>query len=74
MPFESGVQEESRGENSNAKQREVTPEDRVTLKEALCEVPNDMGVEGLSLDKRLSHGFSMQLIEDIISKCDTIFM
>ena len=32
-----------------------------------------MGVEGLSLDKSLSHGFSMQLIEDITSKCDTIF-
>ena len=67
------VQEESSGENSNAKQREVTPEDRVTLKEALCEVRSDMGVEGLSLDKSLSHGFSMQLIEDITSKCDTIF-
>ena len=73
LPFESGMQEESRGENSNAKQREVTPEDRVTLKEALCEVRSDMGVEGLSLDKSLSHGFSMQLIEDITSKCDTIF-
>ena len=73
LPFESGMQEESRGDNSNAKKREVTPEDRVTLKEALCEVRSDMGVEGLSLDKSFNHGFSMQLIEDITSKCDTIF-
>ena len=39
--------EESIGENSNAKQREVIPEDWATLKEALCEVRSDMGVEGL---------------------------
>ena len=73
LPFESGMQEESTSENSDVMRREVTPEDRVILKDALCEVRNDMGVEGLSLDKSSSHGFSMQLIEDITSKCDTIF-
>ena len=73
LPFESCMEEESISENSNAMQREVTPEDRVTLKEALCEVRNDMGVEGLSLNKSSRHGFSMQLMEDITRKCDTIF-
>ena len=32
-----------------------------------------MGVEGLSLDKSSGHGFSMELIEDITSNCETIF-
>ena len=73
LPFESAMQEESSRENSTVMQREVTPEDRITLKEALCEVRNDMGVEGLSLDKSSSHGFSMELIEDITSNCETIF-
>ena len=73
MPFESAMQEESSRENSTVMQREVTPEDRIKLKEALCEVRNDMGVEGLSLDKSSSHGFSMELIEDITSNCETIF-
>ena len=73
LPFESAVQEESGSENSHVMQREVTPEDRITLQEALCEVRNNMGVEGLSLDKSSSHGFSMQLIEDIMSNCETIF-
>ena len=73
LPFESGMQEESTSENNDLMRREVTPEDRVILKDALCEVRNDMGVEGLSLNKSSSHGFSMQLIEDITSKCDTIF-
>ena len=71
MPFESAKQEES--ENSDVMQREVTPEDRITLKEALYEVRSDVGVEGLSLDKSSSHGVSMQLIEDITSNCETIF-
>jgi len=67
------MQEESNGENSNVMQREVTPEDQIILKEALCEVCNDMRVEGLSLDYSSSHGFSMQLIEDIKGNCKTIF-
>ena len=73
LPFKSAMQEESTSGNSNVMQREVTPEDRVTLKEALCEVRNDMGAEGLSLDNSSSHGFSMQLIEDITNNCETIF-
>lgn len=68
LPFESAVEEESSSENSHVMQREVTPEDQITLQEALCEVRNDMGVEGLSLDKSSSH-----LIEDITSNCETIF-
>ena len=60
-------------EYSNVNQREVTTEERATLKEALCEVLNDMKMEGLSLDESSSHGFSMQLIEDITNNCETIF-
>lgn len=67
------MQKEGSGENSNVMQREVTPEDQIILKEALCEVCNDMRVEGLSLDNSSSHGFSMQLIEDIKGHCKTIF-
>lgn len=67
------MEEESSSENSHVMQKEVTAEDWTTLQEALYEVCNDMGVEGLSLDKSSSHGFSMDLIEDITSNCETIF-
>ena len=59
LPFETDMQDESTRENSDVMRREVTPEDRVILKEVLYEVRNDMGVEGLSLDKISSHGFSI---------------
>jgi len=63
------MQEASSSENSNVMQREVTPDDQITLNKA-C---NDMRVEGLSLGKSSSHGFSMQLIDDIKNNCETIF-
>lgn len=74
LPFEETMQEDSfSDEYGNVNQREVTTEERATLKEALCEVLNDMKMEGLSLDESSSHGFSMQLIEDITNNCETIF-
>ena len=74
LPFEETMQEDSfSDEYSNVNQREVTTKELATLKETLCEVLNDMKMGGLSLDESLSHGFSMQLIEDITNNCETIF-
>lgn len=74
LPFEETMQEDSLSdEYSNVNQREVTTKEQATLKETLCEVLNDMKMGGLSLDESLSHGFSMQLIEDITNNCETIF-
>ena len=42
-----------------------TPGERETLKEALYEVLYDLRAEGPALDDSSSHGFSIQLIEDI---------
>ena len=60
-------------EYSDVNQREVITKERATVKETLCEVLNDMKMGGLSLDESSSHGFSMQLIEDITNNCETIF-
>ena len=66
------MQDDSSDKCSNENQREVITKERATLK-ALCEVLNDIRVEGLSLDESSSHGFSMQLIEDITNNCKAIF-
>ena len=55
------------------KQREVTKDDRNTLKEALHEVLANIKHEGLSLDQSSSHGSSTELIEDIAKHCQQIF-
>ena len=54
-------------------QRKVTPQERNTLREALHEVLHDMRSEGIAMDESCSHGFSIQLIEDVTRNCETIF-
>lgn len=71
LPFEALVVEDNAFTFEN--RREVTQEDRETLKEALCEVLQDMKDQGLAMDESSSHGFSMQLIEDVCKKCETVF-
>lgn len=53
--------------------RPVTDKDKCDLKEALHEVSKSMhkGIHGL--EDRSSHGFSEQLIDDIVERCSTIF-
>ena len=67
MPFEHAIQ---RNDNNavvtDVKEREVTEDDRKTLKEALHEVLADMRHRELSLDESSSHGFSKELIADIV--------
>ena len=55
------------------KQRDVTGDDCNTLKEGLYEVLADIQSEGLSLDQSSSHGFSTELIEDIVKNRQNIF-
>ena len=60
-------------DSSNVKVRKVTPQERETLKEALYEVLYDLRAEGPALDDSYSHGFSIQLIEDVTRNCESIF-
>ena len=73
LPFEdiNGAVEDS--DSNDVKLRKVTPQERETLKEALYEVLYDLRAEGPALDDSSSHGFSIQLIEDVTSNCESIF-
>lgn len=73
LPFEdiNGAVEDS--DSNDVKLRKVTPQERETLKEALYEVLYDLRAEGPALDDSSSHGFSIQLIEDVTRNCESIF-
>ena len=75
LPFEATIQgnDDSASDLTFVKQRDVTRDDCNTLKEALYEVLADIQSEGLSLDQSSSHGFSTELIEDIVKNCQNIF-
>ena len=74
LPFEATTQrDDESATGTNATKRNVTEDDRDTLKEALHEVLADMSHEGLSLNQSSSHGFSKELIEDIVKNCQQIF-
>lgn len=70
LPFEHVIQSnENNAAVTDVRGREVTEDDRKTLEEALYEVLADMRHRELSLDESSSHGFSKELIEDIVKKC-----
>ena len=74
LPFEHVIQSnENNAAVTDVREREVTEGDRKTLEEALYEVLDDMRHRGLSLDESSSHGFSKELIEDIVKNCQHIF-
>ena len=57
----------------NKTTREVTMRDRQDLHDALKEVCASMKMQGLCIDYSSSHGFSEQLMIDVVSKCSDIF-
>ena len=73
LPFEVGEQAVENPFETNGHIRQVTCQDRNVLKEALYEVLNAMSSEAPALDGSSSHGFSTQLIDDIIRNCESIF-
>ena len=60
-------------ESSTTRTRDVSNMDRQDLREALQEVAMHLNKQGLSIDHTSSHGFSEELISDIVSKCSSIF-
>ena len=73
LPFEVGEQAVENPSETNGHIRQVTCQDRNVLKEALYEVLNAMSSEAPALDGSSSHGFSTQLIDDIIRNYESIF-
>lgn len=71
LAFEKIYEEETHP--ANVIYRAVTPEDRLDLKNALVEVMNDIQAVSMSLDDTARHGFSLQLVEDIVARCNRIF-
>ncbi|XP_015760050.1 PREDICTED: Bloom syndrome protein homolog [Acropora digitifera] len=68
LPFEG---ETSLPEEAvNRTTREVTPRDRRDLDSALKEVVTSIKMQGLSTDNTSSHGFSEQMISDVVTKRD----
>ena len=53
----------------NRRTRKVTSQDCRDLDNALKEVVTSIEMQGLSIDNTSIHGFSGQLISDVVSKC-----
>ena len=60
-------------ETTGGQTRNVTARDRQDLKCALREVFHEMKIHNLAIDESASHGFSRQLIDDVVIKCESIF-
>ena len=71
LPFEAEASLPD--EAVNRRTREVTSRNRRDLDSALKEVVTSIEMQGLSIDNTSSHGFSEQLISDVVSKCSDIF-
>ena len=71
LPFEGDAS--TIPETTGGQTRNVTARDRQDLKCALREVFHEMTIHNLAIDESASHGFSRQLIDDIVTKCDSIF-
>lgn len=71
LPFERDTLMVS--EKPEGHTRSVTEKDRQDLKSALEEVFEEMKFQSLAIDEYASHGFSMQLIVDVVKNCDGIF-
>lgn len=71
LPFE--VEGKLAEEGVTKRTREVTMHDRQDLHDALKEVCDSMKMQGLCIDYSSSHGFSEQLMRDVVSKCSDIF-
>ena len=71
VPFKEA--KESAVEDTKAKCRQVSCQDRKALKEALIEVLDEMRSKELVLDESSCHGCSRHLIKDVVRDCEKIF-
>lgn len=71
LPFEAEAKLPE--EAVNKRTRAVSTCDLQDLHDALKELVTSMEMQGLSIDNTSSHGFSEQLISDVVSKCNDIF-
>jgi len=73
LPFESNTNPSDITERSEFHNREVTEKDRQDLRSALEEVVQSLKFQSLAIDESASHGFSKQLVDDVVKNCDGIF-
>lgn len=73
LPFEVSQKAAENFSETNGQRRQVTCQERNVLKEALYEVLIWMSSEASALDESSSHSFSIQLIDDVIRNCESIF-
>ena len=71
LPFE--VEAKLADEVFNKRTREVTTHDHQDVHDVLKEVCASMKMQGLCIDYSSSHGFSEQLMIDVVRKCSNIF-
>ena len=71
LPFESDTSKVL--EKPEGHTRNVTAKDQQDLRSALEEVFEEMNLQSLAIDESASHGFSTQLIDDVVKNSDGIF-
>lgn len=72
LPFEEEMGQTLSGGQTMA--RTVTDEDKCELYEALLELrESQRAASGMLFDKDVSHGFSVELYQDIVERCSEIF-
>ena len=72
LPFEEEMGQTLSGVQTMA--RTVTDEDKCELNEALLELrESQRAASGMLFDKDVSHGFSVELCQDIVERCSEIF-
>lgn len=71
LPFESDTSKVP--EKPEGHTRIATAKDRQDLQSALEEVFEEIKFQRLAIDESVSHGFSTQLIVDVVKNCDGIF-
>jgi len=74
LPFEAEAKLPEEAVHKRTRNVHVSTCDRQDLHDALKELVTSMELQGLCIDNISSHGFSEQLISDVVSKCNDIFM
>ena len=71
LPYESNAPKPP--EKPKGPTRNVTAKDRLDLQSALEEVFQEIKFQSLAIDESVSHGFSPQLISEVVNNCENIF-
>lgn len=72
LPFEESIVEISQVQTVTYT-RSVSETDKSVLYSALLDLKASQSADSLPFDKTVSHGFSVQLIQDIVQRCAEIF-